>query len=342
MRAPLSDLGVAVPVIAAPMAGGPGTPALAIAAGRAGGLGFIPAALKTPDGMAEDIAAVRAASVSFGVNLFAPNPVLVDRGAYHRYAQALRADPGHHGVELAAEEPVEDDDAFPAKLDALLADPVPLVSFTFGLPPASTFAALRRAGTLAMQSVTSVEEARAAVEAGADALTVQASTAGGHSATLTPGSPPAPVPLTDLIALVRQETTLPIVAAGGLATPADVAAVIRAGADAVAVGTPLLRTDEAGTNALHRATLAEGTRDTVVTRAFTGRPARGLRNTFIDRYEDLAPLGYPALHHLTGPLRRAAMAAGDPERLNMWAGTGYRHATEGPAAAVIAGLASDL
>src|SRR5262249_956732 len=154
---------------------------------------------------------------------------------------------------------------FPAKLDVLLADPVPLVSFTFGLPPASTFAALRDAGTLAMQSVTSVEEARAAVEAGAAALTVQASTAGGHSATLTPAGPPAPLPPTALTALVRQETTLPMVAAGGLAPPADVAAAIRAGADAVAVGTVLLRTDEAGTNALHRAALAEGTRDTVVT-----------------------------------------------------------------------------
>jgi NAD(P)H-dependent flavin oxidoreductase YrpB (nitropropane dioxygenase family) len=80
----------------------------------------------------------------------------------------------------------------------------------------------------------------------------------------------------------------------------------------------------------------------VVTRAFTGRPARGLRNAFIDRYERLAPLGYPALHHLTGPLRRAAVTGGDPEMLAMWAGAGYRHATDGPAAAVIARLAGDL
>jgi NAD(P)H-dependent flavin oxidoreductase YrpB (nitropropane dioxygenase family) len=81
-------------------------------------------------------------------------------------------------------------------------------------------------------------------------------------------------------------------------------------------------------------------RPTVVTRAFTGRPARGLRNTFTDRYSDAAPLGYPALHHLTRPIRRAAAAAGDPEPMHLWAGTGYRHATDEPAATILARLSA--
>jgi NAD(P)H-dependent flavin oxidoreductase YrpB (nitropropane dioxygenase family) len=109
------------------------------------------------------------------------------------------------------------------------------------------------------------------------------------------------------------------------------------------VGTALLRTDEAGTTATHRAALADpAARETVVTRVFTGRFARSLRNDFIDRYDSIAPAGYPAIHHLTSPLRKAAAAAGDPERLHLWAGTGYRQSTDGPAAAVLTRLAERL
>jgi NAD(P)H-dependent flavin oxidoreductase YrpB (nitropropane dioxygenase family) len=145
------------------------------------------------------------------------------------------------------------------------------------------------------------------------------------------------------VASVRQAVALPLVAAGGLATATDVAAVLRAGADAAMVGTVLLRAEEAGTSATHKAALADPSRrDTVVTRAFTGRPARGLRNAFIDRYDSLAPAGYPALHHLTSPLRRAAAAAGDPERVHLWAGTGYRHATAEPTADILTRLAEML
>jgi NAD(P)H-dependent flavin oxidoreductase YrpB (nitropropane dioxygenase family) len=111
----------------------------------------------------------------------------------------------------------------------------------------------------------------------------------------------------------------------------------------VAVGTLLLRADEAGTSATHRAALADPARaGTVLTRAFSGRPARGIRNEFTDRYSAVAPYGYPALHYLTSPMRRAAAAAGDPERLHLWAGTGYRHATAEPAAAILRRLASGL
>ncbi|WP_351227408.1 nitronate monooxygenase [Streptomyces sp. NPDC002133] len=152
-----------------------------------------------------------------------------------------------------------------------------------------------------------------------------------------------PVPLTDLLGEVRQAVSLPLVAAGGVATPADVTEALRAGAAAVMVGTVLLRADEAGTSRPHKAALADPTRrQTVVTRAFTGRPARALRNHFTDRYTGLAPAGYPALHHLTSPTRKAAAAADDPERINMWAGTGYRHATAEPAARILQRLASTL
>ena len=137
---------------------------------------------------------------------------------------------------------------------------------------------------------------------------------------------------------LRARVKLPLLAAGGLATAGDVTGALTAGAVAAVVGTALLLADESGANPTHRAALAEGTRETVVTRAFTGRPARALRTAFIDRYDPVAPAGYPALHHLTSPLRRAAARAGDAERVHLWAGAGYRHARAEPLAASFARL----
>jgi nitronate monooxygenase len=340
MNSPLSSLGLAHPVLAAPMAGGPATPALVAAAARSGSLGFLAAGYKTPDLLAAQIADVRGQTGTFGVNLFVPNPVPVDRAEFDRFAAALQAEADGYDVKLAGPAPTEDDDAWAAKVDLLLAGPVPVVSFTFGLPDASVFQAFRKAGTLTVQTVTSADEARQAAEAAPDLLAVQASAAGGHSGTWTPERIPGPVPLPELVAAIRSVTTVPVVAAGGLSTPDEVAAILGDGAAAVMVGTVLLRSDESGTSAVYRAALADpGRGDPVVTRAFSGRPARGLPNRFIAEYGPIAPLGYPALHHLTSPLRKAATAAGDPELVNLWAGTGYRNATTGPAATILTGLA---
>ncbi|MFD7025663.1 nitronate monooxygenase, partial [Promicromonospora sukumoe] len=135
---------------------------------------------------------------------------------------------------------------------------------------------------------------------------------------------------------------LPVVAAGGVDGPDAVRDLLAAGAQAVAVGTLLLRTDESGASATYQAALAASDRGTVVTRAFTGRPARAVRNGFVDRHDDAAPVGYPAIHHLTRDLRRRAAAAGDAERLHLWAGTGYRRAAPGPASDVVRALAAAL
>lgn len=344
MSSPLTTLGLTIPVLAAPMAGGPTTPDLVVAAARAGGLGFLAGGYKSTDVLAEQIRQVRAAGTVFGVNLFAPNPVPVDGAAFRDYARAIAEEGREYGVDLLDVAVTEDDDRWREKIDLLLGDPVPLASFTFGIPEPSVVAALRAAGTVVVQTVTSATEARRAAEAGVDALAVQASAAGGHSGTLTPDVIPAAVPITDLIAQVRAAVSLPLVAAGGLATTDAVAAALHAGAEAAMVGTVLLRADEAGTSAPFRAALAErpSRGETLVTRAFTGRPARALRNRFTDRYSGIAPAGYPAVHYLTSPMRKAAAAAGDPERINLWAGTGYREATAEPAGRILARLASSL
>ncbi|MET7438786.1 nitronate monooxygenase [Streptomyces sp. NPDC004082] len=339
----LSDLGVDIPVLAAPMAGGGSTSALVTAAARAGGLGFLAAGYKTPEMLAEQIRTVREQAVPFGVNVFAPNPVPVSEDAFRRYAARMRSEADRYGLSLPDSAPVEDDDHWTAKIDLLLATPVPWVSFTFGIPDPAVIASLRRSGTTVMQSVTSVDEARRAEEAGVDALIVQGTAAGGHSATLDPDRPLSALTLPQLVSAVRRTTNLPLIAAGGIGTSLDVAAALRAGAEAAMIGTLLLRTEESGASAPHKQALADPAFDTtVLTRAFTGRPARALRNSFIDRHEDDAPAGYPAVHHLTAPLRKAATAAGDHERIHLWAGTGYRRAVEEPTARTLRRLTAAL
>ena len=322
------------PIIQAPMAGGPGTPALAAAVSEAGGFAFLAAGYKTTDALRAEIAQTRSlTSAPFGVNLFVPQPGPIDDQALRRYRERLAPEAERLGVTLG--EPVWDDDQWQAKLALLLEVPVPVVSFTFGCPDPDVFDALRRRGSLTMVTVTTAEEARRAAGAGADALCVQGSEAGAHQASFDNG-PAREVGLLPLLSEVRSATSLPLVAAGGLMRGTDVAAVLAAGAVAAQCGTAFLLSPEAGTNRTHRAALADPRfAATAVTRAFTGRWARGLVNRFLLAHDAAAPRAYPHVHHLTRPLRRAAAERGDPDALHLWAGQGFRRAEERPAADVV-------
>ena len=338
----LTQFGMSIPLIAAPMAGGPTTPAMVSAATRAGALGMLAAGYKTAEAVEGEIKSVRAEGIPFGINVFVPNPLPVDPDSYRTYAEIIQREADQFGLELPPE-PIEDTDRFDEKITLLLDDPVPMVSFTFGIPPRRVIAALQQADSVVIQTVTTPDEAAQARDAGVDMLAVQAAAAGGHSGTLSPREPLQPVPIVDLVKEIAATVPLPVLAAGGLATPGAVAEVIRAGAAAAVVGTVLLRADESGASATHQAALTDPARtETVLTHAFTGRPARGLRNTFIDTHEAQAPFGYPAVHYLTSPLRKAAAAAGKPDYVHLWAGTGYRHATAEPTSEILRRLASDL
>jgi nitronate monooxygenase len=338
----LTQFGMSIPLIAAPMSGGPTTPAMVSAATQAGGLGLLAAGYKTVEAIEAEIKSVRSEGIPFGVNVFTPNPLPVDPDSYRVYAAIMQREADQFGLSLPRE-PIEDTDKFDEKIALLLDDPVPMVSFTFGIPPRGVIAALRQANSVVVQTVTTADEAAQARDAGVDMLAVQAAVAGGHSGTLSPRRPLTPVPLVDLVEQIVATVGLPVLAAGGLATPSAVADVIRAGAAAAVVGTVLLRADESGASATHQAALTDPARtETVLTHAFTGRPARGLRNAFIDAHEAQAPLGYPALHYLTSPLRKAAAAAGKPDYVHLWAGTGYRNATAEPTSDILRRLASDL
>jgi nitronate monooxygenase len=333
----LELLGTSLPVVAAPMSGGPTTPALVLAAVAAGSGGSLAGGYKTAEALAEQVAEVRTTTGRYGVNLFSPNQVPVDPGAYAAYRELLLPLAAAYGVDLPAT-PVEDDDGWQAKVDVLLEAAPPLVSFTFGLPEPTAARALRRAGCTLVQTVTSPREALEAQESGMEALIVQSVDAGGHWGTFTPNRPPERLRLPELVRAVGAVTDLPIMAVGGIGTSADVAATLQAGAQAVAVGTLLLLADEAGTNPAHRAGFSVDRGDPVTTTAFSGRPAGGLPNGFLTAYDGRGPLGYPALHHLTSPIRRAAAAQADPEHVNLWAGTGHRSIRAAPAAEILSSL----
>ncbi|MGW2252495.1 nitronate monooxygenase [Kitasatospora sp. NPDC001660] len=327
---------LAVPVIAAPMAGGASTPELVAAVNRAGGLGFLAAGYRTAAAMAEQIDSVRKLTDrAFGVNLFVP-AAPGDPAAVAAYRERLRPEAERWDVRLP-EEIGPDRDDWEAKRDALLAGPVDVVSYTFGLPTAEEAAAVRAAGSFQVGTVTTPEEARAAEAVGMDALCVQGPEAGGHRGTHRVGDEPGELPLLELLGAVRAVTSLPLIAAGGLGDGPSIAAALRAGAVAVQLGTGLLRADESGASKAHRAALTE-LPETVVTRAFTGRPARGLRNAFIDRYGPYAPPAYPEVHHLTSPLRAAATRRADTRAMHLWAGTAHRLTRSGPAERIVADL----
>jgi nitronate monooxygenase len=321
-----------VPVVGAPLAGGPSTPALTAAVSNAGGLGFLAAGYRAAADVGSEIAAVRSATERpFGVNLFYPARDEVDESALAAYADRLRGEAARYGVEPG--EPRWSDDGWDAKLELVRRERPAVVSFTFGCPARQTVESLRAVGVAVWCTVTSVAEAEAAVAAGADALVVQGGEAGGHQGSFL-REPQQVVPLLPLLADVSRATELPLVGAGGIGDGRAVAAALAGGASAVQLGTALLLTPEAGTSEPHRRAL-RGARPTTLTRAFTGRTARGIVNRFIREHEQATPRGYPEVHSVTAPIRAAARAAGDADAVNLWAGESYRLAREEPAAAVV-------
>ena len=330
--------GLAVPVIVAPMAGGPSTPELAAAGTNAGGLGFLAAGYLSADVLADRIAAARKLTTGpLGVNLFAPQPSAATPEAIETYAAALARDAGRYGATLG--DPAYSDDDWAAKVDVLLDLRPEVASFTFGLPSAEECKRLRDAGIATVGTVTSVHEADAAADCGVDAIAVQGPSAGGHRGTFDPVAEPNPQPLPELLAAAIARVSVPVIAAGGLMTAEDVNRVVEAGAVAAQLGTAFLLADESGSSPVHRKALQDPQfTETVVTKSFSGRYARGLRNRFIDDHEDEAPFGYPEIHYLTGPLRAASVRAGDPHGTNVWAGTGFQKGRAAPTAEIIAGL----
>jgi nitronate monooxygenase len=327
------------PIVQAPLAGGASTPRLAAAVNEAGGLGFLAAGYKTADAVRRDIRELRSlTSQPFGVNIFAPPGPRVDVGTLQGYAAQLKVEADRYGVHLGA--PRHDDDDFASKLALVVAERVEIVSFTFGCPQGAVVARLREAGCDVWVTVTNLDEAIEAQAAGANALVIQGVEAGGHRGYFSDDLDTEDLGLLVALRLVARRVDLPLVAAGGIADGAAVAAALCAGAAAAQVGTALLLTPEAGTSTPHRAALASpGV--TRLTRAFSGRQARGIVNRFMEEHSAQAPIAYPDVHHLTTPIRAAAREAGDPQAINLWAGQAYSLVQEAPAAEVVRRLGAE-
>ncbi|HKP17431.1 MAG TPA: nitronate monooxygenase [Gaiellaceae bacterium] len=324
------------PIVLAPLAGGPSTPALAAAVCEAGGLGFLASGYLAADRMREEIHALRELTAApLGVNVFAPGEPDVDEQAVQRYVERLRAT---EGAEVG--EPRFDDDDWNAKLEALAEEPADVVSFTFGCPSRAVISRLQGAGSEVWVTVTSPEEARLAESAGADALVLQGIEAGGHRASFVDTDDGAGIGLLALLRLVASRSRLPLVATGGIADGAGVAAVLAAGAAAAQLGTAFMRAPEAGTHPAHKAALKAST-PTALTRAFTGRLARGLVNRFLVEHSAGAPTAYPHIHHATAPLRAAARKREDADGFNLWAGQAHELAEERPAAEIVEKISSE-
>jgi nitronate monooxygenase len=331
-----------VPIVVAPMGGGPSTVELVVAAAEAGALGFLAAGYKTAEAMQAEIEAVgKATDRAFGVNVFVPQLPAVAPEVVAAYVATLEPEAARLGV--AAAEPAWDDDHWNAKIGLLLEDPPPAVSFTFGCPPAEIVAALRAAGATVAVTVTTPEEAEEAVAAGADCLCLQGFEAGAHRGSFANDDEPGQDwGLLALIGAVIRLTDVPLLAAGGITGPAGVAAVLAAGATAAQVGTAFLRCPESGAHPIHKAALADARyTTTAVTRAFSGRRARGLVNRFMVDHPG-APPAYPQINNATRPLRAAAAGAGDAGGMSLWAGQGFRAAEERPAGEVVERLAAGV
>lgn len=321
--------------------GGASTVALAAAVSRARGFAILPCAYGTPEAIEADVRAMRAATARpFGVNLFVERqPYVLDEpgeratARSHEYLGTYRRELGLAQPAVASRPP----EYFAAQIDAIVAARPALFTFTFGIPDGATLARLRRAEIVTMGTATTVAEARALAAAGVDGIIAQGSEAGGHRGTFLASVDESLVGTLALVPQIVDATRLPVIAAGGIGDGRGIAAVLALGACAAALGTSFLRATESGSSAAYRAALRDG-EETVLTRAFSGRTARGIPNRMTRdlRDGDIAP--YPFQNAMTRDIRLAAGAQGRSDFLSLWAGQAAALAREEPAAAIVARL----
>ncbi len=338
-------LGIRYPVVQAPMAGGFTPPALVAAVSRAGGLGSFAAALLAPDEIRAGVEQIcRLTDRPFNVNLFVLDPPAPDAAEVTRALERLRPIRAELGLP-PGQPPARWCQDPRAQLEAVLELRPPVVSFTFGLLDADAVGRLRRAGSVVMGTATSVAEARAWAASGADLVCAQGAEAGAHRGTFLGSAGDGLVGTLALVPQVVDAVGVPVIAAGGIADGRGIAAALALGAAGAQLGTVFLNCAEAPVHPAYRAALrAARETDTRVTRALTGRAARGLVNEFMRRLagaEADVP-AYPVQNALTGELRKAAAAADRPEFMSLWAGQAVGLLARRPDGQPAAGLVADL
>ncbi|MGK3965363.1 NAD(P)H-dependent flavin oxidoreductase [Sorangium sp. So ce118] len=332
------------PIVQAPMAGGITTPELVAEVSGAGALGSIGAAYLAPPQIEALCAAVRArTSAPFAVNLFAPGaPEPSSPEVAAGVAPVLDAFRAELGLPRG-EDPPAVDGLFEAQLEAVLRCRPAVFSFTFGLLAPKHLRALRAASIVVIGTATTVEEAALLEEAGVDAISAQGAEAGAHRGTFAGAFEDALVGTMALVPQVVARVRVPVLAAGGIMDGRGVAAALALGAAGAQLGTAFLGCPEAGISPAYRAALrSDAARRTVVTRAFTGRPGRAIRNRFTDAFEGRTPPPFPEHHRRTLDLRAAAARQGRTDLMLLWAGQGAPLVREMPARELVETLAREM
>src|SRR3984957_20525083 len=336
----LKRLGIEHPILLAPMAGSGGTPELAAAVSNAGGLGAWGGGYAKPDEIAAAIRHIRQlTSRPFNINLFAggyesdrkvdPQPML----EIMRRARARLGLP-----------PPVPANPFDEQFAVVLEERPPVFSFTFGVPSSEQIAALKKRGIAVSGTATTVEEARRLAQAGVDAIFAQGAEAGPHRDSFAAPFEDSMIPIATLVRDIFASVALPVIASGGIMDGRDIAAAMRLGAAAVQLGTAFLPCRESGAPAVYKRALLEAKRDaTVITRAYSGRPARGIANTFIAMMaaneQEIRP--FRQQNDLTRPMRNAAGRLGDACFISLWAGQGVARSRAMPAAELVRTLVDE-
>ena len=341
----LKQLSIEHPVIQGPMGGGPSTPELVAAVSNAGGLGSLGAAYMTPDKITEAIRQIRRLTEKpFNVNLFA--------GGYEAKSQP---DPApmldllaeiHKALELPPPVlPQIPPDPFASQFEAVLDSAPPIFSFTFGIPSADAMSRLRKRGITTLGTATTVEEARLLTKAGVDGIVAQGAEAGAHRGTFAGPFEASMIPTMDLVRGIYDAVLVPVIASGGIMDGRDISTAMKLGASAASLGTAFLTCPESGAPEAHkRAVLDARKNTTVITRAFSGRPARGLPNAFIAKLagKENMILPFPLQNALTRAMRTAAAKRGESGFLSLWAGTGVARARAMPAGELVRRLVEEM
>jgi len=340
----LSRLGIEHPILLAPMAGSGGTPELAAAVSNAGGQGAWGGAYANPDEIAAAIRRIRQlTSRPFNINLFVggydsdrkvdPQPMLdIMRQAHARL-----------GLPPPVLPPVPAN-PFDEQFAAVLEERPPVFSFTFGMPSSEQIAMLKKRGIAVSGTATTVDEARRLAQAGVDAIVAQGAKAGAHRGSFAAPFEDSMIPVATLVRDICASVALPVIASGGIMDGRDVAAAMKLGAAAVQLGTAFLPCPESGAHAVYKRALLEAKRDaTVITRAYSGRPARGIANTFIAMVagNEQAILPFRQQNDLTRPMRNAAGRLGDAGYISLWAGQGVARSRVMPAAELVRTLVDE-
>ena len=339
-------LGIELPIVQAPMAGVQDH-RLAAAVSNAGGLGSLPCAMLSPDAMRSELSALRAQTARpFNVNFFCHRPPQPDPQRDARWRATLAPYFAEHGIDAAAIPAGAGRLPFSAPAaDVLDAFEPPVVSFHFGLPTPNLLARVRRWGATVMASATTVDEARWLEAHGVDVVIAQGLEAGGHRGHFLSHDLTLQMGTLALLPQVLRAVTVPVLAAGGIADAAGVAAALAQGAAGVQVGTTYLLCDEATTTPLHRAALrSDAARHTALTNLFTGRPARGVVNRLM---RELGPISdatpeFPLATAAIAPLRAAAEAKGSGDFSPLWSGQNASGCKAVPAAQLTRELMASL